>query len=260
MTKICCTIAGSDASGGAGIQADLKTFEAWKVFGTSVITLVTAQNTRGIQGLELLSPSIIQQQLRSVMSDFTLDAAKIGALGDTAIINAVADVLDERPIEKLVVDPVMVSKHGDRLFDASGEQSLVERIFPHATLITPNLRKASVLLNQQVVYSNAQEAAHLLNQQYKTPVLITGGQCATDTVTDWFSDGKTNQALRHNRVPGRHQHGAGCTLSAAIAAGLAHNMPLPYAILHARGYILKGMLQAPDIGHGEGPLHHAVRD
>lgn len=257
-TTICLTIGGSDPSGGAGIQADLKTFEAWRAFGMSVITAVTAQNTQGVQRVEVLSPGIVAAQLQSVFTDFTVHGAKIGALVAAPIMEVVAHTLDKHPLPKLVLDPVMVSKHGDRLLDSTGEAMLAERILPHAFLVTPNLAEASVLLGEVVDASNAQSAALSLSKKFHTAALITGGNSSGDTVTDWFAvDGQT-QTFTHSRVFGHHQHGAGCTLSAAIAAALAHGATLQDAIPHARRYVHKAMTQAPTIGHGEGPLLHRI--
>lgn len=254
--KICLTIGGSDSSGGAGIQADLKTFEAWRAFGMSVLTLITAQNTQGVQAVELLSIDIVKAQLHSIFDDFDIDAGKIGALGGNTIIEAVADVLDARTQPRLVLDPVMVTKHGERLFDAASERCLVERMIPHAHLITPNLAEASVLCGEGVTTSNARDAAYQLSSKHGAAVLITGGAAAGDEVTDWFSDGEITKRFSHPRVAGPHQHGAGCTLSAAIAAALAHGAQLSDAIARAREYVWEGMTHAPHIGHGEGPLRH----
>lgn len=256
--KVCLTIAGSDPSGGAGIQADLKTFEAWRTFGMSVLTLITAQNTQGVQHVELLSKEIVTAQLNAIFDDFEIHAGKIGALGGATVIEAVADVLDARAVPPFVLDPVMVSKHGERLFDTSGERCLVERMIPHAQLITPNLSEASVLSKQDLTASNAAEAAQALAKQYGLAVLITGGSIDGDQVTDWFSDGNIVRKFSHPRVLGAHQHGAGCTLSAAIAAAVAHGASLLEAIPHARQYVWKGMTHAPHIGHGEGPLRHRI--
>lgn len=255
---ICLTIGGSDPSGGAGIQADLKTFEAWKTYGTSVLTLITAQNTQGVQRVELLGPDIIQAQLHSVLSDMTLHAVKIGALGAGSTIDAVADVLERATLPPLVLDPVMVSKHGGRLFDQEGESKLKTRMIPLAQLITPNLAEAAALSGESVDARSALDAAHSLSKAFDTAVLITGGRAEGHTVTDWFSDGNAPQTFTHPRVLGHHQHGAGCTLSAAIAAGLARGTPVAEAITHARNYVLRAMQQAPHIGHGEGPLQHRI--
>lgn len=256
--KICLTIGGSDPSGGAGIQADLKTFEAWRTFGMSVLTLITAQNTQGVQAVELLSTEIVKAQLHSIFDDFEVDTGKIGALGDNTIIEAVADVLDDRIPPLLVLDPVMITKHGERLFDASGERCLVERMIPHAYLITPNLSEAGVLFGENVTSSNAQDAAHQLSKKHGVAVLITGGADEGNEVADWFSDGDVAKRFSHPRVTGPHQHGAGCTLSAAITAALAHGAQLIDAIPQAREYVWKGMTHAPHIGHGEGPLRHRL--
>lgn len=256
--RICLTIGGSDPSGGAGIQADLKTFEAWRTFGMSVLTLITAQNTQGVQAVELLSTDIVKAQLRSIFDDFKIDAGKVGALGGNSIIEAVADVLDTRTPPRLVLDPVMITKHGVRLFDASGERCLIERMIPHAHLITPNLAEASVIFGETITSSNAQDAAHQLSKKHNVAVLITGGAAEGDEVADWFSDGDIAKRFSHPRVTGPHQHGAGCTLSAAIAAALAHGALLKDAIPKAREYVWNGMRLAPRIGHGEGPLQHRI--
>lgn len=258
--NISLTIAGSDPSGGAGIQADLKTFEAFGVYGASVLTLITAQNTQGVQAVELLSPSLIRAQLDSVFDDLAVNAVKIGALGGASVIEAVAEGLSRREGFPLVLDPVMISKHGDRLFDAQSEKLLVEKLFPKARLITPNRSEAAALLRKDGPLDDdaAAQAARELSQRHGVAILITGGAGDSEDVVDWYSDGEVAQRLAHSRIHGHHQHGAGCTLAAAITAGLASGSALETAIQNARAYVVRAMSAAPQVGHGEGPLWHQV--
>src|SRR5215471_12684163 len=227
------TIAGSDSGGGAGIQADLKTFSAFRVFGMSVITAITAQNSLGVQGVENLPPAIVAQQLRSVLGDFGADAAKCGMLSTAPIIEAVAEVLDEHPIEKLVVDPVMVAKSGAALLQPDARQALVERILPLALVVTPNVPEAGVLANMPVdARSDMEEAArriHALGPRY---VLVKGGHLKSEAL-DLLWNGREFTAFVAPRVDSTNTHGTGCTLSAAIAAGLSRSQALGDAIREA---------------------------
>lgn len=254
---ICLTIAGSDSSGGAGLQADLKTFEAMGVYGASVVTLITAQNTRGVEAVELVSPELLRAQMHAVLSDLPVQAVKVGALGGASVIRAAAEGLAGWAGE-LVVDPVMVSKHGSRLLDAEAEALLSELLLPKARLITPNRSEAAVLLgwSEGVDEQNAREAAEALAGLFGVAVVITGGAGEGPEVVDWLATSSGTQRLAHERVEGRHRHGAGCTLSAAITAGLALGRDLEEAVVQAREFVLRAMQAAPTFGDGEGPLWH----
>lgn len=255
---ICLTIAGSDSSGGAGLQADLKTFEALGVYGASVVTLVTAQNTRGVQAVELLAPELLRSQMNAVFSDLPVRAVKVGALGGASVIRAVVEGLGSWDGRDLVVDPVMVSKHGSRLLDAEAEALLADALLPKARVITPNRSEAAVLLgwSEGVNDENAERAAEALAAKFGVSVVITGGAGEGAEVIDWLATPAGTWRLAHERIEGRHQHGAGCTLSAAIAAHLASGAELADAVVEARAFVLRAMRAAPTFGDGEGPLWH----
>lgn len=250
------TVAGSDSGGGAGIQADLKTFSAFRVFGMSVITAVTAQNSLGVQGVESLPPAFVAQQLRSVLSDFGADAAKCGMLATAPIIEAIALTLAEHPIEKLVVDPVMVAKSGDALLRPDAVQALIERILPLALVVTPNLPEAEVLSGIPVADRKDMEAAarriHTLGPRY---VLVKGGHLKGEAV-DLLWNGRELRAFSAPRVDSPNTHGTGCTFSAAIAAGLSRGRPLPDAVDDAKAYVTKAIREGFQAGRGVGQLRH----
>jgi hydroxymethylpyrimidine/phosphomethylpyrimidine kinase len=253
------TIAGSDSGGGAGIQADLKTFSAFRVFGMSVITAVTAQNSFGVQGVENLPPAIVAQQLRSVLGDFGADAAKCGMLSTAPIIEAVVEVLREHPIEKLVVDPVMVAKSGAALLQPDAREALIERILPLALVVTPNLPEAGVLANMQVdARPDMEEAArriHALGPRY---VLVKGGHLPGEAL-DLLWNGREFTAFVAPRVDSTNTHGTGCTLSAAIAAGLSRSQALGDAIREAKAYVTEAIREGFALGGGVGQLRHFVK-
>ncbi len=254
------TIAGSDSGGGAGIQADLKTFSAFRVFGMSVITAVTAQNSLGVQGVESLPPAFVAQQLRSVLSDFGADAAKCGMLATAPIIEAVAATLAEHPIEKLVVDPVMVAKSGDALLRPDAVRSLIERILPLALVVTPNLPEAEALAGIPVSDRKEMEEAarriHALGPRY---VLVKGGHLKGDAV-DLLWNGRELRDFSAPRVDSPNTHGTGCTFSAAIAAGLARGQAIPDAIREGKAYVMKAIAEGFQGGRGVGQLRHFLTE
>src|SRR5262249_33233531 len=254
------TIAGSDSGGGAGIQADLKTFSAFRVFGMSVITAVTAQNSMGVQAVENLSPAFVAEQLRSVLSDFGADAAKCGMLSTAAIIEAVAAELRAHPIAKLVVDPVMVAKSGDRLLQTDAREALVTRILPLALLVTPNLPEAEVLAGVPVqTPAGMEEVArriHALGPRY---VLVKGGHLKGDAV-DVLYNGREITAFSTPRVDSKNTHGTGCTLSAAIAAGLARGQALGDSVRSAKAYVTRAIREGFQADRGVGQLRHFLPD
>jgi hydroxymethylpyrimidine/phosphomethylpyrimidine kinase len=254
------TIAGSDSGGGAGIQADLKTFSAFRVFGMSVITAVTAQNSLGVQGVENLPPAFVALQLRSVLSDFGAGAAKCGMLSTAPIIEAVAATLADDPVEKLVVDPVMVAKSGDALLQPDARQALIERVLPLALVVTPNLPEAESLAGIPVVSRpDMEEAARRIHRLGPRYVLVKGGHLKGDAI-DLLWNGKAFTAFRAPRIDSGNTHGTGCTLSAAIAAGLARGQAIGDAIRDAKAYVTRAIREGFAAGRGVGQLRHFIAE
>jgi len=254
------TIAGSDSGGGAGIQADLKTFSAFRVFGMSVITAVTAQNSLGVQGVENLPPAFVALQLRSVLSDFGAGAAKCGMLSTAPIIEAVAATLADDPVEKLVVDPVMVAKSGDALLQPDARQALIARVLPLALVVTPNLPEAESLAGIPVASrSDMEEAARRIHRLGPRYVLVKGGHLKGDAI-DLLWNGKVFTAFRAPRIDSGNTHGTGCTLSAAIAAGLARGQAIGDAIRDAKAYVTRAIREGFAAGRGVGQLRHFIAE
>ena len=254
------TIAGSDSGGGAGIQADLKTFSAFRVFGMSVLTAITAQNSLGVQAVENLPPAFVSEQLRSVLSDFGADAAKCGMLSTAGIIDAVAATLAEHPVEKLVLDPVMVAKSGDPLLRPDARQALIERMLPLALVVTPNLPEAEALSGITVSDRREMEEAarriHRLGPRY---VLVKGGHLKDEAV-DLLWDGRSLTAFSAPRIDSANTHGTGCTFSAAITAGLSRGRPLGDAVREAKAYVTRAIREGFQAGHGVGQLRHFLTE
>ncbi len=257
---VALTIAGSDSGGGAGIQADLKTFQAFGVFGTSAITAITAQNTLGVRGVRTVDPAMVRLQILAVVEDLRPAAAKTGMLADAAIIEAVADTLaGDGAVPSLVVDPVMVAASGDPLLAEGAEAALSERLLPLATLVTPNLDEASRLLGRAVRDEEAmRSAASELAAATGAAVLVKGGHLEGDEVVDLLLHGDRWREWRAPRIETRAGHGTGCTLSAAIAAGLALGWPLEEAVDRGIRYTRAALGAAPRLGSGVGPLQHRV--
>jgi hydroxymethylpyrimidine/phosphomethylpyrimidine kinase len=250
------TIAGSDSSGGAGIQADLKTFEAHGVFGTSAITAVTAQNTLGVTGIVALAPEMVVAQIDAVLDDIGADAIKIGMLANAGIARAVADALDRRPRLPVVLDTVMVAKSGAQLLDADAVRVIVERLLPRATVVTPNVPEAEAILGRPIrTIGDLPAAAKDLVAAGARAAIVKGGHLDGPPI-DVLFDGHTIVELRAERVETRHTHGTGCTFSAAIAARLALGDDLASAAQHAKAYITEAIRRAPGLGGGHGPLGH----
>lgn len=257
---VALTIAGSDSGGGAGIQADLKTFAACKVYGTSVITLITAQNTQGVLGLEVLSDAMVTQQFEAIMGDLKPVAAKIGALGNERMISVVSEMLTERPIAKLVVDPVMVSKHGDPLMAATAFKIFAINMLPHALLVTPNRFEAGALCGRRVEGpTSMKEAAKAIFDLGAKNVLIKGSHLEK-VARDFFYDGTGFIEFGADRVDSERVHGSGCTHSAAITARLSLGDSLESSIEFAREFISGAIEKAPEIGEGISPVNpmHAM--
>lgn len=251
------TIAGSDSGGGAGIQADLKTFMALGVFGTSALTAVTAQNTLGVQGVYPLTAEQVVAQMDAVLCDIGTDAAKTGMLFDAEIIAAVADRLTAHQVIRLVVDPVMVAKGGHRLLQPSGEEALRRRLLPLAAVVTPNLPEAEALTGRRVRSRAGMEAAaRMLVDMGAGAAVVKGGHLEGEAAADLYFDGSTLGWLEAPRCLTRHTHGTGCTFSAAIAAGLAQGRAPLDAVAKAKEFITRAIRKAPGLGGGRGPVDH----
>lgn len=253
------TIAGSDSGGGAGIQADLKTFEAFGVFGTTAITAVTAQNTRGVTAVAVLDPVMIGAQIRAVCEDLAPDACKTGMLANAAGVLATADALRETGLEPVVVDPVMVATSGDRLLEEDALEALREALLPLAALVTPNLPEAELLLGRSIPDVGALgDAARALVDLGPGAALLKGGHLPGPEVVDVAWDGVELREFRSPRIETTSTHGTGCTLSAAIAAGLAREADLWTAIEIGIRYTRRAIAAAPGLGSGHGPLAHRI--
>lgn len=250
------TIAGSDSGGGAGIQADLKTFSAHNVFGMSAITAITAQNTCGVTAVQAIDPDVVTAQIHAVISDIGVDAVKTGMLFSAEIIQGVAATVQNLKLQNLVIDPVMVATSGDRLLQPDAEASLRDTLIPLATVITPNLDETAVLIGHAVKGLDAmQAAAETLVERGAQAVVIKGGH-AVDKATDVFYDGQTMELLTSEVVETSNTHGTGCTLSAAIAALLARQVPLLDAVRQAKAYLTGALKHSLSIGQGSGPVGH----
>jgi hydroxymethylpyrimidine/phosphomethylpyrimidine kinase len=260
VTPVALTIAGSDPSGGAGIQADLKTFHQHGVYGTSVLTLLTVQNTQTVDSVQVLDPAFVLAQLNAVLKDIPPQAAKTGALGSVAVIDVLADRAADFNFP-LVVDPVMVSKHGHPLIDPDAADILRRRLLPHAFLVTPNLHEAARLAAMEVTDPDSMtRAAAAIARLGPKHVLIKGGHLHNQAVDILYSDGQIHR-FAADRVETTSTHGTGCVLSAAITARLAAGDPLPRACAAAKQFVTRAIQTAPRIGQGIGPTNlHAHID
>ena len=257
---IALTIAGSDPSGGAGIQADLKTFTALGVYGTSVITALTAQNTKGVTGVFKVPADFIVAQFESVTSDLSVSAVKTGTLADATTVAAVARLLIKMKPKHLVVDPVMVATSGDRLLDANAISAVREALIPLADLITPNLPEAAALLDLPIATTDEDcvSQAHALLRLGCRAVLLKGGHGEGPQAVDWFVTASTTERLAALRIATKNTHGTGCTLAAAITAGLAQGLDLLAAVRQGKDFVWSALHSASDyqIGAGHGPVDH----
>jgi hydroxymethylpyrimidine/phosphomethylpyrimidine kinase len=250
------TIAGSDSGGGAGVQADLKTFSALGVFGMSALTAITAQNTLGVTAVFELPPDIVAAQIDAVVTDIGVDAAKTGMIANSEIIRVVAAKVREHGIATLVVDPVMVATSGDRLLHEEAVEALRTQLLPLATVVTPNLPEAGVLIGRDVSsLDEMRDAARAIVGLGARSVIVKGGHLDGDAV-DVFYDGQRFLELPARRIETTSTHGTGCTLASAIAALLAKGEPLEQAITQAKAYVTAAIVHAYPIGHGHGPVHH----
>jgi len=251
------TIAGSDSGGGAGIEADLKTFTALRVYGMAALTSITAQNTVAVTGVHDVPPTMVAAQIDAVAQDIGVDAAKTGMLSSAAIVETVADALRRNEIPNVVVDPVMVAKSGARLLEAGASKALVRLLFPLARLVTPNIPEVEALAGARIRtggdVAQAARALHALGPQY---VLIKGGHLEDEQAVDYLFDGRGVQAFAAPRIDTNNTHGTGCTLSAAVVAGLARGLSVPNAVQAAKEYVTEALKHALALGHGHGPLNH----
>ena len=255
--KRALTIAGSDSGGGAGIQADLKAFCAFGVYGMSSITSITAQNTKGVEAIFDLPPSLVAKQIECVVSDIGVDATKTGMLSNSSIIEVVAQEIKKFNIEKLVVDPVMVSKSGALLLQRDAVDTLVGELFPLSFLITPNLPEASFLVGEEIKnVSDMERACVSLKKWGPRYVLLKGGHLPGEEIVDILFDGEKFTLFPAPRVATKNTHGTGCTYSAAICALLALGYPITEAVKVAREYMSEVIAHSLDLGKGFGPVNH----
>ena len=254
---VALTVAGSDSGGGAGIQADLKTFHQWGVYGTSALTAVTAQNTLGVQAVHPVPPATVTAQIESVAGDIPPGAVKSGMLANTDIVRAVAASLRRHDLGAYVLDPVMVATSGDVLLAPGAVVSIREQLLPLAAVVTPNWPEAVILTGVEERNLRGMEAAARdIVGRGAGAALVKGGHLEGDEVVDLFWDGRRRRVFRGPRIDTRHTHGTGCTLSAAIAAGLARGTPLEAAVAGAVAWVRAAIAGAPGLGAGRGPLDH----
>lgn len=251
------TIAGSDSSGGAGIQADLKTFSANGIFGMSAITAVTAQNTMGVKESEDVSPQMIKMQIKAIFDDIRVDAVKIGMVSKKESIDAIAQALSyAKKLPPVVLDPVMVSKNGFNLLSKDAEDSLVNRLFPLSSLITPNIPEAEEILKMEITnLDQMKEAAKKLIELGPKAVLVKGGHLDGEA-NDVLYDGSEFSVFKQNRIHTKNTHGTGCTLSSAIASNLAKGKSIADSVKEGKRYITLAIEHSIKLGHGVGPTNH----
>ncbi|MCE2500367.1 MAG: bifunctional hydroxymethylpyrimidine kinase/phosphomethylpyrimidine kinase [Dehalococcoidia bacterium] len=253
---IVMTIAGSDSGGGAGIQADLKTFSALGVFGTSTLTAITAQNTVGVTAVHEVPTDVISAQIDAVITDIGADAVKTGMLSSSAIVETVSDAIRRHGIANLVVDPVMVAKSGDRLLREEAIASICNSLLPLAAVVTPNIPEAEDLTGLTInTDDDVRRAAVSIIEMGARTVVIKGGH-RDGPPTDVFYDGDQFQEFTTERIPSTNTHGTGCTFASAVAAGLAHGLEPPAAVAQAKEYVTEAIRASYPIGQGHGPLHH----
>ncbi len=250
------TIAGSDSGGGAGIQADLKTFSALGVYGASTLTAITAQNTVGVTAVHDVPTDVISAQIDAVITDIGADAVKTGMLSSPEIVATVAEAVQRHHIVNLVVDPVMVAKSGDRLLRAEAIATICERLIPLAAVVTPNIPEAEDLTGLTIATdADAHRAAEAIIAMGAKSVVVKGGH-RDGPPTDILYDGQQFMEFTAERIPSTNTHGTGCTFASAVAAGLAHGLDVPAAVQQAKDYVTDAIRSAYPIGQGHGPLHH----
>ena len=255
--KVALTIAGSDSSGGAGIQADLKTFQALGVYGMSAITAVTVQNTQKVYAIQEIKPQIVHDQIVCLFEDIVIDAVKIGMVSSVELIRAIAEALHKVQRPAVVLDPVMISKSGYDLLKKDARRALIENLFPLAEVVTPNIHETEILVGGSInTLEKMEQAAQQIIQLGAAKVVVKGGHLSGNQAVDIVYDGCTFQHLGIQRFKTRNTHGTGCTFSAAIAAGLAKQIPFFEAVQTAKHYITGAIANALNIGKGHGPTHH----
>jgi hydroxymethylpyrimidine/phosphomethylpyrimidine kinase len=255
------TVAGSDSGGGAGIQADLKTFSALGVYGTSVITSVTAQNTTGVTGIQNIQLAIIEKQLSAVLTDIGTDAVKTGMLSRSGIIRVVAKILTKYKVARLVIDPVMISKSGAKLLQKNAVQTLIRELFPMAYIVTPNIPEAEILTGMKIrSVEDMEQACRIIRCMGCRAVVVKGGHLEGDA-TDVLFDGKKFYYFESKRIRTRNTHGTGCTFSAALTAYLAKGFDLVDSVKISKKFITGAIAHAFEIGKGHGPVNpfHALK-
>jgi hydroxymethylpyrimidine/phosphomethylpyrimidine kinase len=255
--RIALTIAGSDSGGGAGIQADLKTFHRFGVFGTSVITAITAQNTRGVSAWQGVDPHLVRRQIDDVAGDLRPAAIKSGMLANAELIREVAAAIRAHSLAPYVLDPVMVASSGDRLLDRGAADTITKELIPLAAVVTPNIHEAAILCGRVVATVEQMQVAarQLVEEMGAAAALVKGGHLDGGDALDILFDGDV-RVFRHPRINTKNTHGTGCTLSAAVTANLAHGASLPAAVEIALDFVHRAILLAPELGSGHGPLNH----
>jgi hydroxymethylpyrimidine/phosphomethylpyrimidine kinase len=255
---VALTIAGSDSGGGAGIQADLKTFTVLGVFGMSAVTAVTVQNTVGVRDAQVLEPDLVAAQIDAVLEDIGCDAVKTGMLGTAEVVTAVAGRLAAHEAPNVVVDPVMVAKSGDRLLAEDARLAMIEQLLPVARIITPNLPEAEALLGREVTRDAMEEAARALCETGAGAALIKGGHLAEGSAEDVLYDAETGEVHRFHapRIDTKNTHGTGCTFSSAIAAFLARGWRLERAVAWGKRFVTEAIRRGLPLGEGHGPTDH----
>ncbi len=257
VPRTALTIAGSDSGGGAGIQADLKTFAALGVYGTSAITAITAQNTIGVTAIEPVPPALVSAQIEAVVGDIEIHATKTGMLATTAIVEAVAAAIDAFALPLVVVDPVMVAKSGDSLLDTAAIRAVRDLLLPRATVVTPNIPEAEALGGLSIAtLDDVREAARRIHRMGSRSVVVKGGHRPGNEIVDVFFDGDRMIEWRTPRIETRNTHGTGCTFASAVAAYLARGLSPFDAAERAQLYVAGAIRHALAIGHGHGPLDH----
>ena len=255
--QVALTIAGSDSSGGAGIQADLKTFQAHGVFGMSAVTAVTVQNTQKVYAIQEMEPGIVHDQITCLFDDVEIHAVKIGMVSSIELIQAIAKALKAVKLPSVILDPVMISKSGYRLLNQDAQDALVHQLFPLSDIITPNIYEAEVLINNKIsTVDEMKIAAQEILKLGAKNVVVKGGHLGEDRATDILYDGQEFKDLESQRIETKNTHGTGCTFSSAIAANIALGKGFFEAVTLAKAYITGAIEHALSIGQGHGPTHH----
>jgi len=255
--KTALSVAGSDSSAGAGIQADLKTFAAHEVYGLTAITAVTVQNTRGVRGIQTVRPEMVKDQILCLFEDLPVNAVKIGMVFSSEIIEAIAEALETMPLPPIVLDPVMIAKSGSALLQDEARQSLIDRLFPLADVVTPNIMEAQAICGRSIDSEEAmRRAAESILTLGPRRAVIKGGHSRSAQAADIFFDGEAFQRYTAERIDTRNTHGTGCTFSSAIAANLALGHGYSRAVSLAKTYVTRALERSLDLGSGNGPTHH----